>query len=1089
MFKKLSKLLGAALLVPFVSWAQLDAKIAQYPDVSDTHITFSYGGDIWIVPKTGGLANRLTTSKGTESFPKFSPDGSKVAFSGVYNGNSDVYVMPFQGGMPQRLTYHGMSDRMVDWYGDGNHILFASSRESEKQRYNQFYKVSVDGGLPEKLPVPYGEFGMISPDGNKIAYTPKSRAFRTWKRYKGGMATDIFTFDLASNASENISNSIYNDEFPMWTADKIYFLSDRGAHQRNNIYSYDLATKEIAQITDFSAYDVLFPSIGKDEIVFTAGGEIYLLDLSSGEFEAVSIQVSSDVTALMPRKENVKRYIQNVWPSYDGNRAVFEARGELFSVPAKDGPVINLTQSSGVAERYPAWSPDGRYVAYWSDRTGEYELTIKDLKNGGAEKTLSAYGAGYRYQLYWSPDSKKVAFVDKAMDIYVYDKEKDKTTHVDKQKSLFQYGLDNFSVSWSPDSRYLAFEKNLTNQHNAIAVFDIEEEALHQITSGFYSDNNPVFGPEGKYLYCLTNRDFDPVYSDFEGTWVYANATQLAAIPLLKETASPLAPKNDSTSVKEEEQSAKEEDKSKKSKKDKSDDADTEEDSDKVKIDWDGLERRMVVLPPSAGNYSSLGAVKGKVLYLKHPTNGSDSHQSELAYYDVEARESKTIMGNVSGYRLTANGEKALVVSQGSFGIIGIGEGKKLEDKMPTDKIEMILEPKAEWRQIFNDAWRLERDFFYDPNMHGVDWEAMRDHYGKLIDHAITREDVNYIIGELIGEISASHTYRGGGDTESTSSKSIGYLGIDWGEKDDAYFVKEIIRGAPWDSEARSPLDEAGVDISEGDFILAVNGVPIDMEKDPWAAFEDLAGETVELTVNDQASLDGSKKVMVKTLGTETRLRNLAWIEENRKRVEEATDGKIGYIYVPSTGYDGQQELARMFYAQFDKEGLIIDERFNNGGQIPDRFVELLNRKPLAFWAVRDGETWQWPQVANFGPKVMLINGWSGSGGDAFPDYFRKAGLGPLIGTRTWGGLIGISGAPSLIDGGSVTVPTFRMFDPSGEWFKEGHGVDPDIEVAEDPTALANGTDPQLEKAIEETLRLLKQQPSVQPKVPAYEVK
>ncbi|GGF22591.1 S41 family peptidase [Echinicola rosea] len=1086
MLTKLSKLLGAALLVPFASWAQVDAKIAQYPDVSDSHITFSYGGDIWVVAKSGGLANRLTTSKGTESFPKFSPDGSKVAFSGVYNGNTDVYVMPTQGGVPARLTYHGMSDRMVDWYGDGEHLLFASSRESEKQRYNQFYKVSVDGGLPEKLPVPYGEFGMISPDGRKIAYTPKSRAFRTWKRYKGGMATDIYTFDLASNASENISNSIFNDEFPMWTEDKIYFLSDRGSHQRNNIYSYDLTSKEIEQITDFSDFDVLFPSIGDEEIVFTAGGEIYLLNLSSGEYLPVSIQVSSDVASLMPRKEKVNDYIQNVWPSYDGNRAVFEARGELFSVPAKDGPVINLTQSSGVAERYPSWSPDGRYVAYWSDRSGEYELTVKDLKNGGEEKELSAYGAGYRYQLFWSPDSKKLAFVDKAMDIYVYDKEKDKTTHVDKQLSLFQYGLDNFSVSWSPDSRYMAFEKNLTNQHNAIAIFDTEETKLHQVTSGFYSDNSPVFGPEGKYLYCLTNRDFDPVYSDFEGTWVYANATQLAAIPLTKDTVSPLAPKNDSTSVKADEKSDKKKDKDK-----KKDTAEEEEkEADKaIKIDWDGLERRMVVLPPAAGNYSSLGAVKGKVLYLKHPVTGAESHQSELAYYDLEERESKTVMGNVSGYRLTANGEKALVVSQGAFGMIAIGEGKKLADKMPTDRMEMTLVPKEEWRQIFNDAWRLERDFFYDPNMHGVDWEAMRDHYGRLIDHAITREDVNYIIGELIGEISASHTYRGGGDTESASSKAVGYLGIDWGVKDDAYYVKKIIRGAPWDNEARSPLDEAGVDISEGDFILAVNGVPLDMEKSPWAAFEDLAGETVELTVNDQASRDGAKKVMVTTMGTETRLRNLAWIESNRKRVEEATDGKIGYIYVPSTGYDGQQELARMFYAQFDKKGLVIDERFNNGGQIPDRFIELLNREPLAFWAVRDGETWQWPQVANFGPKVMLINGWSGSGGDAFPDYFRKAGLGPLIGTRTWGGLIGISGAPSLIDGGSVTVPTFRMFDPSGEWFKEGHGVDPDIEVEEDPTALANGKDPQLEKAIEETLRLLKEHPPVKPNVPEYEVK
>ncbi|WP_236252745.1 S41 family peptidase [Echinicola sp. 20G] len=1083
MFKKLINFIGVVLLIPMVNYAQVDAKIAQFPDVSATQITFSYGGDIWVVPKTGGLANRLTTSAGTESFPKFSPDGNSIAFSGVYNGNGDVYVMPVKGGMPERLTYHGMGDRVTDWFSDGKHILFTSSRESEKQRFSQFYKVPASGGMPEKLPVPYGEFGMISPDGDQIAYTPKSRAFRTWKRYKGGMATDIYTFNLADNSSENISKSIYNDEFPMWTSDKIYFLSDRGENRRNNIYSYNLSSKAIDQVTDFSEFDVMFPSIGEEEIVFTAGGKIYLLDLTTEAHYEVPIQVSSDVASLMPRKENVKDYIQNVWLSHDGNRAVFEARGELFSVPAKDGPVINLTQTSGVAERYPSWSPDGKYIAYWSDRSGEYELTIKDMENGGEEKELSSYGAGYRYQPYWSPNSKKVAFVDKAMDIYIHDMETNETSHVDKQKYLYQYNLDNFTVVWSPDSRYLAFEKNLNNLNNSIAIFDTQSDELHEVTSGFYSDRNPVFDPEGKYLYFFTNREFDPIYSDFEGAWVYANSTQIAALPLEKATASPLAPKNDTTSIKEEEKADGEEKKDKKGDKKKEDESKGDDKS--VKIDWDGMEQRLVVLPVSAGNYSMLNAVKGKVLYIKHPQSGASS----LQYYDIAEREEKAIIENVNGYRLSADGEKALVVSRGSFGVIGIGAGKKLEDKMPTEKMEMTLVPKEEWRQIFNDAWRLERDFFYDPNMHGVDWEAMRDQYGKLIDNAITREDVNYIIGELIGEISASHTYRGGGDTEHANTKSVGYLGIDWGVKDDAYYVKKIIRGAPWDNEARSPLDQAGVDVNEGDFILAVNGVAMDLSKDPWAAFEDLAGETVELTVNDEASLEGAKKVVVKTMGSETRLRNLAWIEANRKRVEEATDGKIGYIYVPSTGLDGQYELTRMFYGQFNKEGLIIDERFNNGGQIPDRFIELLNRKPLAFWAVRDGETWQWPQVANFGPKVMLINGWSGSGGDAFPDYFRKAGLGPLIGTRTWGGLIGISGAPSLIDGGSVTVPTFRMFDPDGGWFKEGHGVDPDIEVLEDPTALANGTDPQLEKAIEEAMKLLQEHPPVKPTVPEYEVK
>lgn len=1072
--KNLFYCLILAFAIPQTGMAQIDAKIIQYPDVSATHIAFSYGGDIWTVPKSGGVAGKLTSAKGQEMFPRFSPDGSHIAFSANYHGNVDVFVMPSLGGVPTRITHHGQPDQVTDWFPDGENLFFVSSRESEKQRFNQFFKVAKRGGMPEKLPVPYGEFGSISPDGAKIAYTPRTRAFRTWKRYRGGMATDIWVFDLATNASENISNSDFNDEFPMWSGDHIYFLSDRGDNQRANIWRYNLTTKALHQVTDFSDFDIRFPSIGPEEMVFEAGGGIYLMDLKTEEYHSVDIQVTTDESTLMPRVERVDKLIQNTWLSHDGKRALFEARGEIFSVPAENGPVFNLTQSSGVAERYPSWSPDGKYMAYWSDRSGEYELTIRESEKPGEERVLTAYGPGYRYQTYWSPDSKKMAFVDKAMDIYIYDIETGQTTHVDKQKHLFQYNLSGFSVSWSPDSRYLAFGKNLSNQQNAIAIYDYQTKTLREATSGFYNDMNPVFDPEGKYLYFMTNRDFSPIYSDFEGSWVYANATQIAALPLNKEVVSPLAPKNDSTSVKTDADDKEEE----------KEDVETPE----VKIDWDGIESRVVLLPPAAGNYNRLGAVKGKILYLKHPVSGSDDMSGSLAFYDLKEREEKQILGKVSGYQLAANGEKILVHAEGAFAVLDIAEGQKIEKNMPIEKMEMTVVPQEEWRQLFLEAWRLERDFFYDPNMHGVDWEAMKERYGALVDYAVTRWDVNYIIGELIGEISASHTYRSGGDTETAPQKAVGYLGIDWGIKEGTYFVKHIVKGAPWD-EVRSALDEPGINIEEGEYILAVNRQKMDTSKDPWAAFEGLAEQTVELTVNSTPDMDGARKVLLKTLGDETRLRNLEWIESNRQRVEEASDGRLGYIYVPSTGLDGQYELVRMFYAQFNKEGLVIDERFNNGGQIPDRFIELLNRQPLAFWAVRDGETWQWPQVANFGPKVMLINGWSGSGGDAFPDYFRKVGLGPLIGTRTWGGLIGISGAPALIDGGSVTVPTFRMFDPDGGWFREGHGVDPDIEVREDPTQLANGVDTQLEKAIEEALRLLKEKPPVKPDVPSYEIK
>jgi len=1065
-----------------ITSAQINAKMFQYPDVSQTHITFTYAGDVWIVPKEGGTANKLTSAKGAEVFARFSPDGKQIAFSGNYNGNVDVYVMPSMGGLPTRLTYHGMTDRLVDWYPDGNNLLFASSRESGKQRFNQFYKVSKSGGLPEKLPLPYGEFGVISPDGKQIAYTPISAAFRTWKRYRGGMAADIFIFNLESKASENITNNVAGDELPMWTENKIYFLSDRGDNKRNNIWCYDLSTKQTKQVTSFDKFDIRFPSIGNNEIVFEAGGLLYLLDLTTEKYRDVKISVVTDESTLMARNENVEKLIQNFSISYNGNRTLIEARGEIFSVPTENGPVINLTQSSGVAERYPAYSPNGKYAAYFSDRSGEYELTIRDLEKPSEEKTLTSFDEGYRYKLFWSPNSKALVFIDQTMTVNVYDLDKNSTVKVDQQLWLYEGDLQNFSVSWSSDSRYIAYVKDLESSTTAIAIFDTKDQKIHQVTSGYYKDSKPVFDPAGKYLYFLTNRSFKPVYGDFEGTWTYPNSTQIAVVTLTKDIPSPLAPKNDSSVVKKDDVKKDDEKKDEK-KEEKKDEPKIKE----VKIDFDGFEQRVVILPPAAGNYANLAAVTGKVIYHRAPNSGSADKKKSVVYFDLDKREEKTIVDDADVFQVSADEKKILVAKQNSFSVVDIAPDQKMDKKLPTNQLEMTVIPREEWKQIFTDVWRLQRDFFYDKNMHGVDWNAMKKQYGDLIDNAVTRSDVNFIIGELISELNASHTYRGGGDDETPLQRQVGYLGVDWELDNGAYKIRRIVNGAVWDTEVRSPLLASGIKVKEGNYVLAVNGISIDITKDPWSAFEGLADKTIELTINDKPSLDGAWNIIVKTMSDETRLRNLEWIESNRKRVDEATGGKIGYVYVPSTGTDGQDELVRQFTAQFSKEGLIIDERFNNGGQIPDRFVELLNRKPLAFWAVRDGKNWQWPPVANFGPKVMLINGWSGSGGDAFPDYFRKAGIGPLIGSRTWGGLIGITGAPALIDGGNITVPTFRMYDPDGKWFKEGHGVDPDIEVPEDPTTLSKGVDVQLEKAIEEVMRLHKLNPPVNPKQPPYE--
>jgi tricorn protease len=1090
----------AFLLFGTHATAQIDARMLRQPDVSEKEIAFVYAGDIWVVPKEGGTAQRLTSPLGEESFPRFSPDGSRLAFSANYDGNTDVYVVPHSGGLPSRLTHHPMGDRVLDWYPDGRSILLASARESGRQRYNQLFRLPHEGGLPEKLPVPYGEFGTISPDSSKLAYIPKSRDNRTWKRYRGGWAPDIWIFDLKTLESENITSSDANDTQPMWHGNTLYFLSDRDANKRYNIWSYNLRRKSLKQVTRFEDIDIHFPAIGPSDIVFEAGGELYLLDLGSQKYRPIEVRVLTDQRTLKPRVENVGRTIQNSWISPTGKRAVFEARGEIFTVPAEHGVIRNITHDSATAARYPTWSPDGQYIAYWSDRSGEYELTIRKSDGSGEEETLTSLGAGFRYRPFWSPDSKKIAFVDQAMKIQLFDLDAREARQVDRGWWMTHGALNGFRPSWSSDSQWLAYSRGADTRTRSIFLYNTESKEKTQVTSGYYDDMYPVFDPDGKYLYFLTDRHFSPSYSDYDNSWVYANATRIAAVPLRPDIASPLAPRNDEEKIED-----KTEGKEKKSTEEEGQaaqpvaeeasqsvpdakGADKKKEEPPVEIILEGFEQRVVLLPPAAGNYSSLGAAPGKVVYQRNPRTGAPpDSKSSLVYYDVKERKEEEVLSGVNGWVLSADFKKTLVRQQTSFSIVDLKPKQQADKKLRTSELEMIVDPRAEWRQIFHDAWRFERDYFYDPGMHGVDWPALRQRYASLIEQSVTRWDVNYVLGELISELNASHTYRGGGDNESTQSRGVGMLGVDWARENGAYRIQRIIRGAPWDAEVRSPLDEPNVNVSEGDYVLAVNGVAIDPSRDPWAAFQGLNNKTISLTVNDQPTLEDSRDVLVKTLSTETRLRHLDWIESNRKRVEEASEGRVGYIYVRSTGIDGQSELVRQFYAQAGKAGLIIDERFNSGGQIPDRFIEVLNRQPLSFWAVRDGKDWTSPPVAHSGPKVMLINGWSGSGGDAFPYYFREAGIGPLIGSTTWGGLIGVSGVPPLVDGGRVTVPTFRMYSVGGEWFAEGRGVKPDIEVPEDPTQMARGKDPQLERAIAEVLRSIERKPPARPVRPKYE--
>jgi tricorn protease len=1026
--------------------AQIDAALFRYPDVSKTQIVFSYANDLWVAPKEGGTAIKLISPPGMEIYPKFSPDGKNVAFTGNYDGNRDVYVIPVTGGVPARITQHGYQERVVDWTPDGKNILFASSRESGKARFNQFYTIPVGGGTASKLPLAYAEFGSYSPDGSQMALTFRTQAGRNWKRYRGGWKADIYIFDFKTLSSTDISsNEVAPDEFPMWRGNLIYFISDRGTEQRMNLWSYNMTSKAFEQLTHFTDYDVHFPSQGPDDIVFENGGKLFLYTPDSKQLKEVKINVVTDESALKPKTVSVEKYIDHIDISPDGNRALMEARGDLFSLPAENGYVKNLTQTSGIAERYPSWSPDGKTVAYWSDASGEYELWVMEPDRPNSAKKLTSYGAGFRYHLFWSPDGKKLAFIDKATRIKIYDLVTNQTTEVDKALRFSHGNLEGFLCSWSPDSRWLAYTRDLQNEHNAAFIYDYREKLLHQATTGFYNVDNAVFDPEGKYLYVITGQTFNPSYSDLDNSFIYANSRQLAAISLQKNTQSLLYAKNDTVNIKEEK---KDTEKSKDAKtngkngKEEKPAAEKKPDVSPVAIDFDDIESRMVLLPVGSGNYGRLDAVKGKIIYVKAGNTGAGESPSTIKYYDIDKREEKTIIAGVDDFILSADGQKLLISHSNSFAIVKPEENQKFEKPLRIGDMLITVDPKKEWQQIFTDVWRLERDYFYDPNMHGVDWNGLRERYSKILKDAVTREDVDFIIGELIGELNASHTYHGGGDVENEKHVSTGYLGVNWESDGNYYKIKEIIRGAPWDAETRSPLAQAGIKIKEGDYILAVNGVALTTAQEPFGAFQDMAGKTVELTYNSLPIWDGAKTAIVQTMTDEYRLRNLAWIESNRKRVEKESNGTVGYIYVPSTGFDGQSELMRQFNAQWDKKALIIDERFNDGGQIPDRFIEMLNRTPLSFVATRDGETWPWPPFAHFGPKVMLINGWSGSGGDAFPHYFKEKNLGPLIGARTWGGLIGISGCPGLIDGGGITVPAFRIYNPDGSWFKEGHGVD-----------------------------------------------
>lgn len=1164
---------------------QPGAGMLRWPDVSKTHIVFSYANDLWVVPKAGGVASPLSTAQGQERLPRFSPDGQTVAFVGNYEGNWDLYTLPVSGGAAVRATYHPASETLADWTPDGK-LLYITNGFAGLARQSQLWKTDAKGGLPEKLPVPYGGFGAVSPDGEWLAYTPHSTDTRTWKRYRGGMATDIWLFNLKTNASKKITDWEGTDTIPMWVpggkGDKVYYLSDAGPEHRLNIWSYSIAGGERVQVTKFADDDVKWPSIGpgdngEGEIVFQLGSQLRLLNLKSGESKAVSVTVPGDKPAVRARQVDAARNVASAGISPTGKRVAVEARGDIWTVPGKEGVSRNLTRTDGFYERSPAYSPDGKWIAYFSDASGEYELYIRpsdatpaekkpegdkkaegekkeegaDAKKDGDEKKdevkkpsmpsralpsvakkLTNLGPGFRMGTQFSPDSKWITFTDQAGRLYLLNVESQAISVVDQDP-----GAAPLSPSWSHDSAWLTYGRmDEGNSQSAIWLYNVKGDTKTRVTDPMFSSYQPCFDRAGDWLYFASNRAVSrPVYSDLDSSFAYVDTSLLYAVPLRGDVKNPFLPKADEETVKEEKKdAAKKDDKKPDEKKDeaKKDDAKKDEakkdepkkddakkddgkkepekkDKPAIKIDLDGFEARAIQLPLGNGLFGGMTVADGgKLVYVRRAKirddEGAGGAGASIKMYDINAeakdRKEETI-GDGGGFDISADGKKLLLMRGGAnMAISDVAPGAAAKaTTVPTGDMKVTIEPRDEWRQIILDTHRIYRDYFYEPTMHGVNWDAVRDHYLKMVDDAVTREDVAYIQAEMVSELNVGHAYISSpGEVENAPQNAgVGLLGCDYefvkGEGNSAgrYRIKHIVRGGQWDADAVGPLAQPGVDVKEGDYLLAVNGVEVDASKDPWAAFLNTAGKTTTITVSSSPVLDDkARDVLVRPAGSEGDLRYREWIEAKRAYVLKKSDGAIGYMYVPNTGVDGQSDLWRQFYGQRNKPALIIDERWNGGGQIPNRFIELLNRPVTNYWAKRDGVDWVWPPDSHYGAggggnQCILINGLAGSGGDMFPWLFKHHKLGPAIGTRTWGGLVGISGNPGLIDGGVITVPTFGFYKTDGHWGIEGHGTDPDIEVLDDPALMVNGGDPQLDRAIEEMLKANKENPHPRPARPA----
>jgi tricorn protease len=1058
-----------------------DMRLLRSPDIHGDTIVFTFAGDLWTVSAQGGQARRLTGSVGFQGQPKFSPDGSTIAFSGNYDGNHDVYTIPAGGGEPVRLTWHPGWDRVIDWQPDGQNVRFQSGRQSRTGRDDQLYTVSIDGGLPRRIILPTAGLSSYSPDGKKIAFNRNSRENRTWKRYKGGMAQNIWVYDFDTNDTRQITEWIGSDNYPMWHGDKIYYNSDQSG--RLQIWVHDTTSGEHRQVTEHDEYDVKHPSLGPDSIVYENGGWLYVLDLATEETRKVTVSLFSDNVLTRPTIKDVGKQIGGGVLSPDANRAVFTARGDIFTVPAEKGTIRNLTATPGIREREASWSPDGKNVAYLSDRTGEYEIWIRPADGKGEEKQLTTGSKTYKMQLDWSPDSKHLAVSDAAMNLWIVDADSGRMKKIDQGASG-----EIRSWNWSPQSDWIAYTKREENNFSSIFIYNVADGKTHRVTSDFTNDMSPCFDDEGNYLFFVSARNFNPTLGGFDLKPLWTNMDGLYLVTLREDVEHPFPPESDEAEVngeKDEEEDSDDEGKDE-------EEEENGEEKEPIEIDLEDLAGRMVELDVSQGNFFNLHFADGKLFYGSRPFTagggrGAQGAGTDIMVFDMAEREAEKVLPKVNGFTLSADGKKILYFSNGSFGIIDAAKDQEpAEEPLRTDEMQAKVDPRAEWRQMFRDAWRQERDFFYDPGMHGVDWDHMYERYGQLIPFVTHGADFSYVLGEMIGELNSSHSYVRPGDMPKAKQVGTGLLGctFELDRESDRYRFGRIFSERDWNSDTPTPLNQPGQEVGSDDYILTVDGVTLTADANPYSLFENKVGRQVVLEIGPNPNGTGSREITVVPIANDDGLRYEAWVQGNRRRVDELSDGKIGYLHMPNTAVGGQVGFAKGFYPNLRKDGLIIDERFNGGGFIPDFFMSILRQKLVNLWKPRYGQDWRTPGSAFLGHMAMITNGYAGSGGDALPYYFKYYELGEVVGTRTWGGLVGISRGIGLMDGGQVTLPEFGLFNVNGEWDVENHGVEPTIEIDNLPHQEIAGRDPQLEKTVEVLLQKIKDEPVTTPQTP-----